>query len=577
MTSYQHTKIVRLIKEIDALPADGPERNSWVKAENHLRLLRRNATDDEVILFARSNETYILAIVAKECEIIPPDHDDLLRWSYDPYTSRVHYAWNKSEGKAELEPDFSSPGPRALERWQDLVFAREIPNVPGTTHYELLQEFSHAEGIHWREERHAYCAIDENGDWESVVSVTDRSSDDLTLITCRREALERFLAATNGVLVRLFDFTMIPNMRNFLSWSGGTTERVVDSDWIAYDQCLHPEGYGRVRGVQLVPVSSPVEHLFRAYPGSPCREDREYASFIIHDWRNGGVVEASTAPGETANYFNAQGNSLPFELSPAFFRPEVLLKYKGDREKFTVNEENLTISCRGAWYLRSYDVNEAGQVHAYLCDLRRLPYREQLYWKSHNEEPKGTISERSHETDFLNKQSSHTTPLERVLNMIRKWDKQKVDWWRIEDIGLLSRINTPVASSRDEWGTAFLELSKVVIEGFRKKPIQEILLRESVPFESRDGTLLLLEKLISSRTPEDEGPVRLDGLRQAQFVRTKVHSHRAGSEADGVAGDALQKHGTYRGHFEWVCSQIADDLEVVSDLLQMTRAVGGAE
>ena len=30
----------------------------------------------------------------------------------------------------------------------------------------------------------------------------------------------------------------------------------------------------------------------------------------------------------------------------------------------------------------------------------------------------------------------------------------------------------PVSNSKDEWGTAFLELSKVVIEGFQETPIQ---------------------------------------------------------------------------------------------------------
>jgi hypothetical protein len=46
------------------------------------------------------------------------------------------------------------------------------------------------------------------------------------------------------------------------------------------------------------------------------------------------------------------------------------------------------VSCRSAWHLPGYDVNEAGQIHAYICDLRQLPYSEQLYWQSFNVEPK---------------------------------------------------------------------------------------------------------------------------------------------------------------------------------------------
>ena len=102
---------------------------------------------------------------------------------------------------------------------------------------------------------------------------------------------------------------------------------------------------------------------------------------------------------------------MPFELSPAFFRPEVLLKYKADRDKYTVDEVRQFISCRGAWGLESHDVNDSGQVHAYLCYLRHLPYQEQLHWKSHNEEPKGTISKRAFENDFPFKVIGHHTRL----------------------------------------------------------------------------------------------------------------------------------------------------------------------
>ena len=56
------------------------------------------------------------------------------------------------------------------------------------------------------------------------------------------------------------------------------------------------------------------------------------------------------------------------------------------RDKYTVGERD--VQCRAAWYLKGIDVNEAGQVHAYICYLRNLPYSEQLHWASFNEEPK---------------------------------------------------------------------------------------------------------------------------------------------------------------------------------------------
>ena len=80
-------------------------------------------------------------------------------------------------------------------------------------------------------------------------------------------------------------------------------------------------------------------------------------------------------------------------MSPAFFKSEVLHKYKADSAKFELTDR--TISCRGAWHLTTYDVNEAGQVHTYVGYLGDLPYREQVYWQSFNEFPKGPLSEAS--------------------------------------------------------------------------------------------------------------------------------------------------------------------------------------
>ena len=98
-------------------------------------------------------------------------------------------------------------------------------------------------------------------------------------------------------------------------------------------------------------------------------EEREHTSFIAQDWKNKRIAEISCAPGATANYFTE--SDLPFELSPAYFRPEVLSKYKADSQKYTLQDRSIT--CRGAWHLKTYDINEAGQVHTYLVYLRQLP------------------------------------------------------------------------------------------------------------------------------------------------------------------------------------------------------------
>lgn len=571
MVSYEHSQIAKLIRQIDAKPSDPQGLSSWVNAEKHRQLLRDNAGDDEVILYALSRPTFIYAVMTPGADLYPPDSDDLIEWSTTPDSGRACYSWDLGGRDIRVESWYNPPGRKSLSRSQHLVFARHMEGTDYPVIYELLQEFVHASGIFWFEEHHAYCKVDENGDIEPVVSITDDWVEGhFVLITCKRKLLERYLVATGNVLVRFFNFRMVGD--GFSSWLDGVRERKTESRFIFYEQCLHPDGHGIIRGTQLLPVISTRDDLFRDLidPG-PMRSGREHAGFIIQDWRNDKVVEVSAAPGETANYFNAESNSLPFELSPAFFRPEVLSKYKTDRDKYTIDEMHRSITCRGAWELRSYDINDAGQVHAYLCDLRFLPYQEQLHWKSHNEAPKESISKRAYENDFLNVWASYESPLDRVIRIVRGWARQKPDWWKIDDEDDLLRVNTPVSNSKDEWGGAFDELSKMVIEGFQVSPIRSLLRQKQLSFDREERSLSLIRKLISDQVGQDEERLRLEGLREVQRIRSKVYSHRSGSEADEMAKNALAQHETYRGHFENVCNQVADELVLIEQVLGLAH------
>jgi hypothetical protein len=142
-----------------------------------------------------------------------------------------------------------------------------------------------------------------------------------------------------------------------------------------------------MRGCQIIRPGISKQALIERET-APHDHGKQYASFLTLDWKNRVVREISCAPAATVNYFNE--SNLPFEIMPAFFRQEVLVKYKADPHKYRMTQRS--ISCRGSW--------TAGQVHAYLIDLRGLPFEEQLYWRAYNERPKAPISERAYETDF---------------------------------------------------------------------------------------------------------------------------------------------------------------------------------
>ena len=74
-------------------------------------------------------------------------------------------------------------------------------------------------------------------------------------------------------------------------------------------------------------------------------------------------------------------SDLPRRFGQPSSRPQVLLKYKADSDKYALEE---AVSCRGAWHLQVFDINEADQVHTYLKYLGDLPYGEQLHWKQYS-------------------------------------------------------------------------------------------------------------------------------------------------------------------------------------------------
>ena len=397
MLRYPHKKLRERIALLDKVPEDPAEYTAWIIADGHLDLLRDNAKEDELVIYGSGDYTFVHAVVVGENKISPLDKGDLLRWNgKHPFSLCASYLFGGAKDDVSIEgADFVA---KTLKGARQLVFARTFEGMKGKerSYIEILQEYVHLTEIHWRPERHAYCRFDENGDFDPIVSIQSKEGDgDVTLVSFKREPLEQYLTATKSVLIRMFDFTLYKG--NCPAWPDGPENVINVSDDFFYQQKINPGKAAYTRGVQIIRPNRPKVEIFSSLTGNRQEnEERRYVEFIACDWRNKCIREISTDPAATTNYFEAHKNSLPFELSPAFFSPNVLQEYKGDKDKYTIGERD--IQCRDKWALRRYDVNEAGQVHAYICDLRKLPYREQLHWLSKNEKPQGQYFQACPET-----------------------------------------------------------------------------------------------------------------------------------------------------------------------------------
>ena len=81
--------------------------------------------------------------------------------------------------------------------------------------------------------------------------------------------------------------------------------------------------------------------------------------------------------------------------------------------------------------------------------LRDLPYNEQLHWKSYNEEPKASISERAFINDFKGDYVTFQHPRAEMLSILQRWQARRVEWWTLRDEDLLHRANPPITASKD--------------------------------------------------------------------------------------------------------------------------------
>lgn len=560
MPSYKHTDLTRQIRGLDVLPKDDSEYMDWIRATGHLGLLRDNAKNDELVIYASCNHIFIHSVVVEESRLKNLNRRSLLNWNGNPYRSCADYGWSRKDGYG-IHRDNSLWGHEPLNNAQQLIFGRELSGSKDGHYYEILQEYAHLADIHWRQERDAYCRFDESGDWEDVVSVT-RGTDvgSLNIVTFRRQQLDQFLAFSHSALVCTFEFNLC-HLGEDIVWEA-ELETVSEGRNIFYDQRIEAGKAGYYHGVQIIRPDSPDTLFSQAGIWPPAHDEREHAEFIAWDWRHKCNTKISTDPSATTNHIQPE-NDLPFALSVAFFSAEVFSKYKNDPDKYTIDEGRRLISCRGGWDLRSYGINDAGQVYAYICDLRELPYKEQQYWKSFNEERKTGISQRSIETDFQARFSTITTPLEDLLAVMRRWSDTGIPWWHLREEGLEMDIHPP--NNRREWGQSFMSIAKLVIDGLESNFFYRIL-EEAGKANKRDkGLSIRLATLVLTNRGVLDSGTRLEGLEEIQLIRSKCAAHPRGSEARMLEKEAIEKFGSYSAHFEYVCGKAIDDLKKIED------------
>ncbi len=402
-------------------------------------------------------------------------------------------------------------------------------------YYEFNQIVTHPLDLHWSEERNSYCRTDEQGDEVEIIKIIKQ--DDISLILIRKKVLEKLLHLGNWVLIRYFSFNRF-NV-DWPSFGTCTSEVHVPEEFEAKFEIRRcKDEYIEFRGAQIERSETPKEKLLSwRFSDNEEEVEKKYADFIVQDWKNNTILkDYSIDPKNFANYFTE--SDLPFETSPIFFKAEVLDKYKNNPDKYELKER--TISCRGGWYLETYDINQYNQVHTYAVYLGRLPYKEQLHWLQYNEEPKGAISKRSFQTDFEAKFPDENPPLQQLQDSLEALGKTEIGdeklfiWspkggsWEAASRGL-HYVNSENAN---QWHDFIIALANATNEGFLKKPLGKI--ASKFGNENKElGTLGLLKFILKSSNNEDSIPIIHGVLNDLQLSRGKGKAHGTWTTPEG--------------------------------------------
>jgi len=525
-----------------------------IGAENSVEFLKQNAQSEEVVIYAGGPALLIHAVLAPVHHVTPADQQDLMdSFASTDETWVIQRSYGGGEGhRVYLEPPLKSS--KSLAGGEKLVYQRNFHGVDkGERALELSQKLVHALDLHFVAERNAYCRLDSRGDLEDVIRVIyadlSPSNEKLVAVTILTGDLAKYMALTDLAMIFFFDFTRVDS--GFAGW--GEHEHI---DRRAPDLFYHGGGIHNasyVNGRMIVRSTITVQDLVAEWEEeSDPQRKREYATFKIFDRKNSREVETSCAPEFLSNYF--QESDLPWEISAAFFRADVLHRFKADPEKYSIDDRS--INCRNAWHLKGYDINEVGQVHVYIGDLARLPIEEQRYWQSFNEWPNGSISRRAYENDILGEFSSEYDPLSCLKYKIGRLNASPFEWWQPRSEAHMDAARYPATDSVLEWANEILAFDQVLVEGFQVKPLRKLLEFKGRKAESSWGSLRVIAELaVSSGKTKEEAKALLAPLSRLHALRSILKAHSSVEEKGKEERQARAAHGTLRAQFKDLAAQ----------------------
>ena len=285
--------------------------------------------DGDVPLFLSNGPYYLFAVFVPNALLASDFVEDIAGWNLSVPGG---FGWGIRYSEEGEVPYLSEPLDRTsseiLDQGMAPVFVRYFAGRD--SYVEPNQRLTHVLELHRIEDSGDWSRVNELGELVPTLRVAE--TDELSLCTISRAALDQFLVAADMSMVRLLVVNATDNHEllsegkaEHLEWANATDEIFLHASNVN-DELIRVRGFDVVR----VPADERDEAL-RVLQGD---ETREYAPFTINDFRNQRVVDWSSDPDQIGNYY--EDSDLPYGTSAAYFKPEVLTQYRTDPSRFHV-------------------------------------------------------------------------------------------------------------------------------------------------------------------------------------------------------------------------------------------------
>lgn len=416
---------------------------------------------------------------------------------------------------------------------------------------ELSQDFRVLLNMHDRyvsPTEHCFVVDNENGDWEKVAEIKGET------IRIKLTVLRKYLALRRMNLLLFFD-EMRFSLQSFqeLGLTPVMNQIVKDNDYIYnYSSLVNCHADGNKSGGWIM-GKCVLRYREKDYNrDSFDQDDRQYAEFI-YDYDDEGEPMSHSCKKETlSNYFVANGDN-PLEMTPIFFKKEVLDKYYSNPNKYTVSDG--AVGCEGSWSLH-IDNDHRNYVIVPLVYLGNLDYSEQLYWKGYNVSPERDMgfSKTAYTRWIEGKFCDSTFPdlqfKYRFKQFNKKWEKQfgwplflpliDEDEHRYKTLHCLTTEN-----NHSDFDEQILSMTKLVVDSLNQKCLQSEIDDSNTEVES-----FLKERKVTSSLELKAGidkfqafifskgmecPDMVDFLRKVQSLRSNSVAHRKSNKRKDLA------------------------------------------